>query len=192
MGKHLTVYGADTLRTNLRSSHSLDYFGEDSPTRKAQIAIEGETKLLNPWVNIYESAPNAITQAGTLEIILDDPFFGSDDEQLAVLWDNDILVAKKSVIEGDTVFVDVPEILGERLQIWMTDNNGANVRYITSQRKAQAAEAKVAEKKGSDLSDKLASTGEGIKDATNNLKWSMVGLAVVVLGGAAVWFSLKK
>jgi hypothetical protein len=192
MGKHLTVYGADTLRTNLRSSHSLDYFGDDSPTRKAQIAIEGETKLLNPWINIYESAPNAITQAGTLEIILDDPFWGSEDEQLAVLWDNDILVAKKSVIEGDTVFVDVPQILGERLQIWMTDNNGANVRFITSQRKAQAAEAKNSEKKGSDLSDKLASVGAGVQESTSNLKWTIGGLAIIALSGAAVWFSLKK
>ena len=192
MGKHLTVYGGDNLRTNHRSLHSLEYYGEDSPTRRAQIAIEGETKLLNPWVNIYETAPGAITQPGKLEIILDDPFWGSDDEQLAVLWDNDILVAKKQVVEGDTVYIQVPSIQGDRLQVWLTDENGANVRFITDEREAQAAEKKQAEKKGSDLSDKLASVGEGVKESTTNLKWTIGGLAIIALAGAAVYFSMGK
>ena len=192
MGRHLTVYGGGTLQSNTRSYHSLDLWGSDSPEDQAQLALEGENKVLNPWHLIYESAPGAIVQPGTLEIVLEDPWDIEDDEQLGVLWDNSKVVAKKAVREGTTVYIPIPSIEGDRLSIWLTDENPANVRYITDAQEAREEEAKAADKHKSDLSDKLASVGEGVKESTSNLKWTIGGLAIIALAGAAVYFSLKK
>lgn len=200
MGKHLTVYGGNTLRSGMRSYHSFDYYGEDSPQRQAQIAIEGKTKLLNPWVMIWESSPGAIVQPGKLEITLADPWDAIDTERMGVLWSAEEdanfpqLVAKRDVREGATVYVDVKSVPpnAERLQVWLTDDNGATVRYITNAKEAEEAEVSEANKVKRDLSDTLKDTAAGVSESTNNLKWSMLGLGVVVLAGAAVYFGMQK
>ncbi len=180
MGKHLMQYGAGTLKTGAPSYHSLESGDLDT---QAQKVIEGDTRFLNPWRLVWASAPGAIVSPGKLEIILDDPFWGGDSEELAVLWDTETLVSKSNVEEGTTVFVDVPAINGEVLQIWMTDENALSVRMITNQREAQETERAVHEKKKQTFTDTLTGAAEGVKASTSNLKWTVVTLAVVALGG---------
>lgn len=192
MGKHLTVYGAGTLNTNQRSYHSFEYYGEDSPERQAQIAIEGETKLLNPWHLIWQSSPGGIVQSGTLEITLADPWDFDDDEEMGVLWDNTKLVSKLMVREGETYTVKIPQVNGEVLQVWLSDSNGANVRFITDAKEAQKVEEEIAAKRKKDFTDTLSDVGSGVQESTSNLKWTIGGLAIIALAGAAVYFSMKK
>ena len=74
----------------------------------------------------------------------------------------------------------------------MTDENPANVRYITNTKEVQEQERKIAEEKQSTFTDTLASVGDGVKESTSNLKWTIGGLAIIALAGAAVYFHLQK
>jgi hypothetical protein len=65
----------------------------------------------------------------------------------------------------------------------MTDDNGISVRMITDAKEAQETERVQSEKKQRTFSDSLAGAAEGVKASTSNLKWTVVTLAVVALGG---------
>jgi hypothetical protein len=184
MGKHLQMYGSGTLRTGAPSAHRLD--GGQSKEDQAQKVIEGSNSWRNPWQMIWASAPGAIVQPGKLEIILDNPWFGTDEESLAVLWDNETLVSKMTVQEGSTVYVDIPAINGEVLQVWLTDDNAATIRMITDAKEAQEQERKQAEKRKENFSDSLKGAADTVKESTSNLKWSIAGLALLAVGGYVV------
>lgn len=175
---------------------------EPSRREKAFQAIEGhENGFLerNPWVPILdfdESIVNAVEAFGGLVVTLqlNDPVSFSDTDRLAVLWDDDTLAdGPKTVRQGSRVVVTIPSVKGTRLSVWCTSLLSATV--VDTQPLAKKAEVEAREA----TANKAAADADAAKPnpVSSFLDKYLtasehVGLLAVVVGGAVLYFYLKK
>jgi hypothetical protein len=173
---------------------------DSPPSRrdKAFAAIEGREPgllSLNPWVPIFDfddSTINSVAAHGGLVLTfqLSDPISFSDNNRVAMLWDDEVLAdGPKIVRQGDRFVMTVPEVKGARLSLWCDSALAASLKDTQPLSQQSAVLQREADlKKVQDAqSGKLVG---GIFDSFFKAN-AAVGIAVVVVAGLVGYAWLK-
>lgn len=98
-------------------------FDQPSPADRAYMAIEktNEAPWRNPWRKI--GALTNVSGPSAVLVRFEDPVDLMDSERAAFVWDGEILAAGPyDIREGSSVIFEIPEVSGDILELWCTDN----------------------------------------------------------------------
>ena len=172
---------------------------DSSPEDSIYELINGEAPgFFTPvgWSRKLQTAPGQVQGPIVVRVEITDPMDGRDDDQIALIWDGEVVAGLSSAPQGSVSLFHVDDVAGEVLEVWAQGQSMLGFGYATDAGYKvsihSAAEAPVLEAEAAETNAARASTKvdplERIVGSANNLSAALI-VGVVVIGGL---YLLKK